>query len=58
MTPHSASIHFGLRGSWISDLFRKDRGSITLGRLDELADYLGERPRDLIDSSGHPPPKK
>ncbi|MHC4644299.1 MAG: helix-turn-helix domain-containing protein [Planctomycetota bacterium] len=53
MTAHKASLAMGERGSFITEIFRSDRGSITLGRLDELAEYLNVPPDMLIrdDSS-------
>jgi hypothetical protein len=55
LTPSAASIACGQRGSWISEVFRKDRRSISLSRLDALAEYLGIEPAVLIGEGGLPP---
>ncbi len=58
LTPSQASSALGLRGNWLSDLFRRDRRSISLSRLDAVAEYLGVEPAVLIDSGMNHVPDK
>ncbi len=58
LSPSQASVALGLRGNWLSDLFRRDRRSISLSRLDSVADYLGVDPSVLIDSGGFDAPDR